>query len=100
MYYKLHLLQLHFGAALLKKERELLFTALLHLVDKFGLLNTEMRQKRETIFVELNSMLIRTLGGTNGSIRLGQILSFVQITMVKFVQIFVIHGPGNNFSDS
>ncbi|KAI1700740.1 zinc finger, c4 type (two domains) domain-containing protein [Ditylenchus destructor] len=56
-------------------------------VDKFGLLNTEMRQKRETVFVELNSMLIRTLGGINGSIRLGQIVSFLQITMGRAVEM-------------
>ncbi|KAI1698762.1 zinc finger, c4 type (two domains) domain-containing protein [Ditylenchus destructor] len=57
-------------------------------VDKFGLLNMEMSQKRDTIFVELNSILLRTLGGVNGSARLGQIVSFMHKTMAQAVEMY------------
>ncbi|KAI1700573.1 zinc finger, c4 type (two domains) domain-containing protein [Ditylenchus destructor] len=55
-------------------------------VDKFELLSSEMQQKRDTVFVELNSILMRSLGGINGSIRLGQIVSFMHKTMASSVE--------------
>ncbi|KAI1700572.1 ligand-binding domain of nuclear hormone receptor domain-containing protein [Ditylenchus destructor] len=69
-------------------------------VDKFELLSLEMRQKRDAIFIELNSLLLRTLGGVNGTVRLGQIISFMQKTMAHADEFYESWDVVKIFSDS
>ncbi|KAI1700087.1 zinc finger, c4 type (two domains) domain-containing protein [Ditylenchus destructor] len=69
-------------------------------VDKFELLSSEMRQKRDAIFIELNSILLRTLGGASGSVRLGQIISFMHKTMAHAEEFSESWRVMKIFSDS
>ncbi|KAI1700520.1 zinc finger, c4 type (two domains) domain-containing protein [Ditylenchus destructor] len=71
-----------------------------NIVDKFELLSSEMRQKRDGIFIELNSILLKTLGGVSGSVRLGQIISFMHKTMAHAEEFFESWRVVKIFSDS
>ncbi|KAI1700738.1 zinc finger, c4 type (two domains) domain-containing protein [Ditylenchus destructor] len=59
-------------------------------VDKFEMLNPEMRRKRDSIYVELNSILMRSLGGINGSIRLGHLVSFIHKTTTQAAEFYEV----------
>ncbi|KAI1695094.1 zinc finger, c4 type (two domains) domain-containing protein [Ditylenchus destructor] len=69
-------------------------------VDKFEMLSSEMRQKRDAIFIELNAILLRTLGGVSGSVRLGQIISFMHKTMAHAEEFCESWRVVKIFSDS
>ncbi|KAI1704785.1 zinc finger, c4 type (two domains) domain-containing protein [Ditylenchus destructor] len=56
-------------------------------VDKHNLLSAEMRHKRDAVFVEINSILLNSLGGINGSARLGNIISFLHMTMDRAEEV-------------
>ncbi|KAI1700575.1 zinc finger, c4 type (two domains) domain-containing protein [Ditylenchus destructor] len=57
-------------------------------VDKFDLLDAEMKQKRDTVFAELNSIHLRTLGAAKGAPRLGQIMCFLQKLMGQAIEMY------------